>query len=172
MTRALLAFLLACPVFGQIQVSCPAPGTSATVTVVDPQHPNIFVRIEPAADGHTMPLKFPAPGFDIATMQAGPVQSGVSATLATTPGKWLAYYFQDSPYVQGSSKPFECISGPPTPPPAIPPVACLRVLRNGVAITGCLSVIDLVECPGRQECSQAEVIDPTSTKITILVPKQ
>lgn len=115
-----LLFLLAYPLAGQITATCTAPGTSATVTVVDAQHPSVYIRIEPAADGHTTPLTFPAPGFDIATMQVGPVQSGSAVTLTAAPGKWLAYYFQNSPYVQGAAKPFLCISGPPanpTPPP-------------------------------------------------------
>jgi hypothetical protein len=133
----LLFILAACPLAAQISVTCPAPGNLATVSVTDSTHPIIYIRIEPAPDGHTIPATFPAPGFDIATMQTAPVPSGATVTLATTPGKWLTYYFQNSPYIQGSAKPFDCIAGPPsnpTPTPSPTPTPGTPVVEPGAGM--------------------------------------
>ncbi len=154
--RLILALLpLAFPLCAQLTVTCPAPGTVAILTWSDPAHPSVFARIEPNLDGRTTPHSFPAPGFEFATMQAGPTTTG-TATFPTKPGPWIAYYFQNSPYVESKAEPFQCEPGPPSPPTPTPtptptPVptpspaaSCTRVTVSGTEVGVCISDIEIV----------------------------
>lgn len=124
-----LALLAALPAFGQIQATCPAPGTTAIITWTDNTTPSVYVRVEPNPDNKQEPHKFPAPGFDITKDQIGPVTIGTATFSAMSPGPWLAYYFQNEPYVQSKTvKTFTCaapIVGPTLPPPTTPPVVTI-----------------------------------------------
>jgi hypothetical protein len=128
--------LFALPTLAQITVTCPAPGTVAVVSGIGPCIGGCYVRVEPNPDNKQEPHKFPAPGFDITKDQVGPVTIGTATFTAMSPGPWLAYYFQNEPYVQSKTvATFTCaeaIVGLPPPPTTPSPVPIPRGDQSGV----------------------------------------
>lgn len=138
-----LIALLAIPVCAQPSITCTAPVAAVTWTA-NPAYPQVYLRIEPNPDGRTSPHPYPAPGFTSA-MQVGPVNGGTFNLPATT-GPWLAYAFQNSPYVEFPAVQFTCAAAPtppPTPTPGPTPTAGITITLDGKTV-GTFGTLKLV----------------------------
>lgn len=98
----------------QLTVSC--IDNTAIVSGITQCNGSCFVRVEPNPDNKQEPHKFPAPGFIQAEDQIGPITSNTVTFIAMRPGPWLAYYFQNVPYLQFKSVNFTCTTSPVNPP--------------------------------------------------------
>lgn len=157
----LALFLLAYPLFGQLSVSCPVPGTVATLTWSDPAHPSVILRVEDNPDGKTEAHSYAVSKATLHLVQSDIVATGGTVTLSTAPGPKLAYaispngqpYFQSSPAVV-----FQCIAGPPSPPTPGPALGCLQVQINGV-VAACVTAINIIQCPPSGALSSADAAE-------------
>lgn len=99
-------------------------GNTATVSGITQCIGGCFVRVEPNLDNKQEPHIFPAPGFVITEDQVGPVSTNSVTFTSMRAGPWLAYYFQNTPYIQFKSVNFICTTSPVNPP-IPPPISCI-----------------------------------------------